>query len=275
MDTTVANAPIDMGFPQDDAAATGADYVDVSALMNETGAPTVAPTEPVATVQAPQDDAAKGGKGFIPQADFNRILGERLGDERKKYEATPEFMLGQQLIRERAARDGVSADEAYRRITDDHIKQRAEQYDKNPKEFYADMLRQQMTPNTPPTPQPPRETPASAMTLTQQLLEAGAPSMGFLPQHITPQFAADAQELGVRAALALWKRGMQAQPQSASPEAIIDQIEQRRRAPQPMRPTTQASGAPSYDYASMSTEEFRKLEQQIKKATSEGRRVRL
>ena len=268
MDTTVANEPIEVGFQQDDAAATGADYVDVSTLMGEPQTPTVAP-EPVATVQNTQDDAAKGGKGFIPQADFDRILGARLRDERAKHEATPEFMLGQQLIRERAARDGVTAEEAYRRITNDHVQQRAEQYAKDPKSFYADMLTQQMTPQAPPI-RPTNNTPDPAASLTQQLIAAGAMDMGFQPQHITPQFAADAQKYGVQTALVLWQRG-----QTPTQDAVVAQIEQRRRAPQPMRPTGNGGAMPTYDYSAMSSEEFKKLDAKLKQAAMNGQRVRL
>lgn len=271
MDTTVANEPIEVGFQQDDAAASSADYVDVSTLLDESQPPTVAP-EPVATVQNTQDDAAKGGKGFIPQADFDRILGARLRDERVRHEASPEFMLGQQLIRERAARDGVTAEEAYRRITNDHVQQRAEQYVKDPKSFYTDMLTQQLQPQTPQTPQtsPTPNTPADAATLTQQLIAAGAMDMGFQPQHITPQFAADAQQYGVQTALLLWQRG-----QAPTQDAVVATLEQRKRAPQPMRPMSNGGTVPTRDYASMSSEEFRKLEAKLQQATLDGRRVRL
>lgn len=154
MENSVATPAADVGFEQVDAAQfdNSAETVDVGTLMQEDTTPTVAPAEPVATIQQPQDDAASG-KGFRSQEDFDRVLGRRLGDERRRYESSPEYMLGQQLIRERAARDGITAQEAYQRIQNDHVQQKAEQYAKDPKAFYADYLTQQNRPYTP-TPQP-------------------------------------------------------------------------------------------------------------------------
>lgn len=269
MENSVATPAADVGFEQVDAAQfdNSAETVDVGTLMQEDTTPTVAPAEPVATIQQPQDDAASG-KGFRSQEDFNRVLGQRLGDERRKYEASPEYMLGQQLIRERAARDGITAQEAYQRIQNDHVQQKAEQYAKDPKAFYADYLTQQNRPYTP-TPQPASQ-PADAASLTQQLIAAGAMDMGFQPQHITPQFAADAQQYGVQTALLLWQRG-----NAPTQDAVVAQLEQRKRAPQPMRPMSNGAATPTRDYASMSSEEFRKLEAKLKQATLDGRRVKL
>lgn len=269
MDTTVATPDIELGFQQDDAAMAGADFVDIGTLMNDDPAPTVAQTEPVATVQPTQDDAAHGGKGYLTQEEVNQIIGQRLGDERRKYEATPEYLLGQQLIRERAARENISAAEAYNRIRNDHVQSKAEQYAQNPKDFYADYLTQQLQPQTPPTPQI-TNVPNSASSLTQQLIAAGAMDMGFQPQHITPQFAADAQQYGVPTALLLWQRG-----QAPTQDAVVATLEQRKRAPQPMRPMSNGGTVPTRDYASMSSEEFRKLEAKLQQATLDGRRVRL
>lgn len=271
MENTVATPDLELGIQQDDAAATAADYVDIGALMNEPESPTVA-SDPVATDQPTQDDAAKGGKGFLTQEDFDKALGERLQRERTRHESTPEYLLGQQLIRERAAREGITPQEAYQRIRNDHVQQKAEQYAKDPKAFYADYLTQQYQPQqTPPT----FNQPVSAASLTQQLIDAGAPSMGFQPHHITAQFAADAQQYGVQAALAFWQRSQQAAPQRATEDAVIAQIEQRKRAPQPIRPTTNGGAVPSHDYQNMSSEDFQKLEAALKQATLDGRRVRL
>lgn len=270
MENTVATPAVEAGFGQDDAAQfeNSADLIDVGTLMQEDTEPTVATAESVATVQQPQDDAASG-KGHLTQADFDRILGQRLGSERTKYESSPEYMLGQQLIRERAAREGITADEAYRRIQNDHVQQKAEQYAKDPKAFYADYLTQQNTPTTP-TQQTYQQPPADAATLTQQLVAAGAMDMGFQPQHITPQFAADAQKYGVQTALLLWQRG-----RAPSQDAIVAQLEQRKRTPQPMRPMSNGASSPTRDYTNMSSDEFKKLEARLKQATLDGRRVKL
>lgn len=260
------------GMPQDDAAASN--YVDVSELMNDS-APTVAPVEQNATVPQPQDDAAKDST--FNQTDINHILGVRIDAERarmtRRYESSPEYQLGQMLIRDRASREGISAEEAFRKIQSESITQRAEQYAKDPKAFYADYLTQQTRPNATPTP-PPNTPPAvDGATLTSELLKAGAQEMGFLPQHITAQFVADAQQFGVQAALSFWQRSQSASAPTA--DAVVSQLEQRKRAPQPIRPVGKPSTATTMDYSEMSSEDFKKLDAKLRQATLDGRRVKL
>jgi len=250
---------------QDDNAS---DYVGIEDLMSESDDGTV---EQAQTAPAP-DDAGTAGSAPAQQTaqtqtDFDKVLGKRLYDERSKQEtrwrSTPQYLLGEELLQERMKRENLSEADAYEKIRAERREAKAQQYARNPQEFYADYLAEKEPTKTQPS--------NSAEELTRMLIEAGAPDMGFTAGDITPQFAEDAQKYGVSAALAMWQRTRSADTQAQARQ----QMDVQRSLPRSHSIQGQAAGAPALDYSTMSDEDFDKVTAKLNRATRDGRRVRL
>lgn len=184
--------------------------------------------------------------------------------ERKKYEASNEYQMGKALIEERMARDSVDADEAIKRIKADSIKAKAQNYSRNPEQFFADYLSKQQQTEL----QPQREvTPADRMA--QELIaarDAGLIPQDFSPKtDITPEFVQNMQKYGTEAALKMWELTRTA-AQSA-------EVNKRKNSVQPMNVSGTSVSAPSVDFSSMSSKEFAAFEKKVKEATMRGKRV--
>lgn len=253
-------------IPQDDNAG---DYVGIEDLMSESEESTV---EQAQTAPAPDDAGtaapAPEAQTAQTQTDFDKVLGKRLYDERSKQEArwrsTPQYLLGEELLKERMAKDNLSEADAYERIRAERRDAKAQQYARNPQEFYNDYLAEK---------EQPRQTQQSggAEEFTRALIEAGAPDMGFTADDITASFTEDVQKYGVQAALAMWQRTREAGTRAQARE----QMNVQRSLPRPHTVQGQPAGAPAYDYSTMSDEDFDKVIAKLNQATLDGRRVKL
>lgn len=214
-------------------------------------------------------DTASGNayadQSITNQKDFNRALNARLGEERsrvtRRYEQSPEYMLGKQMLEERMRRDNLSADAAYKRIRDEQIQSQAQAYKENPENFYEDWLRSQSQPARQNTAS---QTPSTAEDLTSQLMDArsrGLMPNDFQPSDITSDFIANVQKYGMDSALAIWDT---TRPSHTRAD-IVNELERRQQMPQPMRSNGDFVSPRPPDFKNMSREEFSKWESALAK----------
>lgn len=223
-----------------------------------------APDEPAQETSGTAPGSANVDQNITNQKDFNKALNARLGEERtrltRRYEQSPEYMLGKQLLEERMRKDGLTADAAYQTIRNEQIQAQAKNYKDNPASFYEDWLRSQSQPqrqSTEPTPQ-------TAESLTSQLMDARARGVmpeDFQPNDITADFIANVQKYGMDGALAVWDN---TRPQQAR-TAIVNELERRQNMPQPMRSNGDFVAPRPPDFAHMSSEEFKKWDAALAK----------
>lgn len=208
---------------------------------------------------------AYADQNITNQKDFNKALNARLGEERtrvtRRYEQSPEYMLGKQMLEERMRRDGLSADAAYKRIRDEQIQSQAQAYKENPENFYEDWLRSQSqtTRQTTGTQPPP-----TAEDLTSQLMDArnrGVMPNDFQPNDITSDFIENVQKYGMDSALAIWDT---TRPQHTR-AAIVNELERRQQMPQPIRSNGDFVSPRPPDFKNMSSEEFKKWDAALQK----------
>lgn len=208
------------------------------------------------------------------QKDIDRAFGQRLAQERKKYEQSPEWVLGSMYLDERARRDGVSRAEAYQRIQQERLDAQADTYAKNPKQFYADLLAGNV--QTPQRPTYSPEPPLSQASPEAQAQRVGAElaSMyqnGQLPDGFDIRSSLDQDtynnivEYGAKAAMRIW----------AAEHGPAAEIARRQSGPAPMRPTSSNKQSAPTDFSQMSTEDFFKKRAEIQKALLDGKKVRL
>ena len=220
------------------------------------------------TVGSSPDDVAQPSEPVIRnQADFNAALKTRLQEKEasvaRRYQSSPEFMLGQELLRERM-QNGISAEQAYQQILDERVKAKAESYRQNPQNFYEDYLRQQSR-------QEYRSGSDDASSLAEQLISAremGLLPEDFSPKDITPDFIENVQEFGVRGAAKIFNASR------VSTDNVVSRVSANQRLPRPMKTDGINVPPPKLDIEHMSTEDFEKLDQRLSEALAKGRRVR-
>ena len=207
------------------------------------------------------------------QKDIDKAFGQRLAQERRKYEQSPEWQLGSAYLDERARRDGVSRAEAYQRIQQERLDARADAYAKDPKQFYKDLLQG----NTPTQRQPAfqgSQAPAYEDPQSQakrvgeelaNMYSAGSLPQGFDIQHLDQDTYNNIVEYGAPAAMRIW----------AAEHGPAQELARRQSGPAPMRPTSSNKQSGPVDYSSISSEEYRKKKDEIRKAMLNGKRVRL
>ena len=203
------------------------------------------------------------------QKDIDKAFGQRLAQERRKYEHSDAYQLGQMLLDERAKKEGITTAEAYRRIQQERLDARADTYARNPKEFYKDFL-QGNTPRQstfqPATQEDPQ---AQARRVGEEL--ASMYEAGQLPQGFDIQSSLDQDtynnivEYGASAAMRIW----------AAEHGPAMEIARRQSGPAPMRPTSANKQSAPSDFTQLSSEEFAKKRAEIRKAYLDGKRVRL
>ena len=253
-----------MAMSRDDNAT---DYVGIDELMSESEESTVeqnAPDDAGTAQPAPVSQPAQ--EQADTQTDFDRVLGKRLYDERAKQEqrwkSSPQYRLGEELLRERMAKANLNEQDAYAQILAERRDQKAQQYASNPQEFYKDYLAER---------EPKQTQSGGAEEFTRALIEAGAPDMGFTAEDITASFTEDVQKYGVQAALAMWQRTRDAGTRAQARE----QMNVQRSLPRSHTVQGQPAGAPVYDYSTMSDADFDKVMAKLNQATLDGRRVKL
>lgn len=260
------------------------DTVDISlAELIDEG---TAETAEVAADEQPEAEARDGGAEpkIKDQTDFNAVLGRRLNDERarsrKKYESSDEYQLGKMLLKERAERDGVTVQEARKRIEDEHAETLANKYESDRKSFYRDYARDKLRASSPKPDADEGEEPDTeslAQSIARQVFDAQ--ESGLLPEGFDPSgpdadetFLRNVQRFGPEAAGQIWS-AQHAKVDEA--RAVADEIEKRRTMPRPMRPVGAPVTPPTPDFSKMSAEQFRKLEKSIDTALLNGKKPRL
>lgn len=205
------------------------------------------------------------------QKDIDAAFGKRLAQVRRQYESSGEYALGAMILDERAQRDGISREEAYKRIQQERLDERADTYAKNPKEFYKDYL-QGNAPQRQPSfqaPQPTEDPQAQARRVGEELAnmyKAGALPDGFdIRSSLDQDTYNNIVDYGAPAAMRIW----------AAEHGPEREIARRQSGPAPMRPTSGASqqSTPT-DFSKMTSEEFWKKRDEIKKAMLDGKKVR-
>ena len=245
----------EMGYSEE-VVETPVDEVAVDEIMNDdTGAQT--------------SDAATQSEPVIKnQADFNAALRTRLQEKEasvsRRYQNSPEYMLGQELLRERM-QNGISAEQAYQQILDERVKAKAESYKQNPQNFYEDYLRSQSRQYEP------QQSYDDNQSLAEQLIEAkemGVLPEDFSPEDITPDFIADVQEFGVRGAAKIFNAS------HVTTDRVVSKIAANQRLPRTMKTDGANVPPPRLDIEHMSSDDFAKLDERLTEALAKGRRVR-
>ena len=211
------------------------------------------------------------GAQYKSQKDIDAAFGKRLAKEREKFERSPEWQLGSLYLDERAQRDGVSREEAYRRIQQERIDAKADAYAKDPKQFYRDLLQGTASnPQRQPAFQPPaQEDPeAQAKRVGEEIAnmyKAGTLPAGFDFKKLDQDTYNNIVEYGGPAAMRIW----------AAEHGPAQELSRRQSGPAPMRPTSSNQRNAPPDYQAMSSEDYYKKKAEIRKAMLDGKRVRL
>lgn len=242
---------------------------------------------------APRTSGAKPANEEIgSQRDFNTALNRRLQEERgrlsRRYEDSPAYRVGQQLLADRMEREGLTEEEAMRKIIDERADALADRYAKDPKAYYRDQVAGKLNPK--PKPKSPsdegdddstteirdtRNTGEVGKYLAQEA-KAGRLPEGFGRESITPEFIEDVEDMGIRAALRLWERTNSGAPAKAAPqkggqptrEEIIAELERRQKQANPIRVNGGNVEPRQRDFSPehMSKEEFRKADEALERA---------
>ena len=206
------------------------------------------------------------------QKDIDKAFGQRLAQERRKYESSDAYQLGNSILNERAKREGITPAEAYQRIQQERLDATADAYAKDPKRFYKDWL-QGNTPN-----QQQRQTfggPAQEDPETQarrvgeelaKMYQAGSLPDGFdVRSSLDQDTYRNIIEYGAPAAMRIW----------AAEHGPAAEIARRQSGPAPMRPTSSNKQSGPTDFSAISSDEYFKKRAEIKKALLDGKKVRL
>lgn len=254
----VENVAPDAGFVADTQSESVEEVTITADSPVETGSGETVAKNPPADVAKPQT-----------QKDIDKAFGQRLAQERRKYEQSDAYQLGQMLLNERAARDNITPAEAYLRIQQERLDATADAYAKDPKRFYKDWL----TGNTNPQrqPSPVGETPESqARRVGEELAnmyQAGALPEGFdIRTNLDQDTYNNIIEYGAPAAMRIW---------AAEHSPVERELARRQSGPAPMRPTSSNKQSAPIDYSTISSEDFFKKRAEIRKANLDGKRVRL
>ena len=232
------------------------------------------------TVDTPADDEQK--PKITNQKDFDTALNKRLSAEnnkgynraRNEMMNSPEMQYLNAILDDRAAEKGITREQALAELNSERIKAKAQAYNANPELMYMDMMMGRM-PNMQAQQQPSTGY-ASVNEIAAQMAEAIRSNEipeGFDVQHPDNDFFESASQFGVKAALRIWKAEHAGQLKA---QDIANELQRRQKAPKPMSPSSANPATPAPpNYAEMSSEQFRKIEEQIKRAAMNGKRVRL
>ena len=259
------------------APDVGGEEVSVSDYMGSAQTPEPKAKEAPATAESVENTEDDAPLPNVTNAkDFQKALRERLPQERKRgrseIENSPEMKYVRALIEDRAREKGITPEAALKELNDERINKKAEQYGKNPASWFKDqMLQQQQT-------QEPSRSDAGyriANGVARAMQEQRIPE-GFDPHNPGNEFFADADQYGVDAALVIWELKHAPQVQAeAKANKIAEALDRRQKAAAPMSPTTaNPQSSRSVDYMNMSSDEFRRLDEQLMRAARAGKKVR-
>lgn len=213
-------------------------------------------------------EGAHDGSADAPitnQKDFNAALRNRLGEERdrvtRRFEESPEYRLGKQLLNDRMSRENMTAEQAYQALMDERVQNQAKFYKENQEAFYQDWIKSQTESR-----QPKNSPEGTASDLAHQLLDArerGIMPANFRPENIDATFVKNAQAYGVEGALAIWQGAAGSALDQRS--AMAEELARRQQMPQPMRSTGDNVEPRPVDFRNMSKEEFERWDAAFKR----------
>lgn len=260
----VSNAPDVNVSP----AADAQEPVEEVVISAESSAPAQTDSEKSVVTNPPADVAQPQS-----QKDIDKAFGQRLAHERQKYEQSDAYRLGSMILEDRARRDGITPAEAFQRIQEERLDATAEAYAKDQKQFYKDLLKNNL--GRPSNPSPIREDPRDQARRVGEAIaemnQRGTLPAGFdIQKDLDQATYDDIVQYGPEAAMRMWEMRLE------RPDPAIAELQRRQAGPAPMRPTSGASqqSAPT-DFSKLTTEEYRKKQAEINRAILDGKRVRL
>lgn len=212
------------------------------------------------------DDSLLSQDEVRNQERINAAIAQRLNAERRKFENDPIYQLGK-----RYAAQFESAEAAREQL----LNEQAERLAGDPKAFAMEFLKQGQK-EQPTAPAPETEDPReSVAAIVNDLIAMG--DNGELPQDFNldaylkayPDFINDYQQFGIKAAVKM--AGLAVQNQKAAETSA--KLEQNARLPQSTRPASIPREQPP-DFQNMSSAQFRRYEEKIRRATMDGKRVK-
>lgn len=220
------------------------------------------------------------------QQDFNRALNARLTQERSKVEnrfkSSPQYSIGDVLLNEYMEQNGVSAEEAARRILNERADAKAKAAKADPETFYRDYYAKQGANQRPQQQQrqaaPQQEQGSDLESELQYAVASGALPQGFMPEHIDQFFVNDAKAFGLQYAFERWEQSNGAKPQyqPAAQRVPQQQMQQRQQpATKPMRVQgTDATVKPlDFSTESMDSKTFQETYAKLRQAAARGDKV--
>ena len=276
--------------------SAGGEFQQREVLASEILAPQQnAETKPQSAKGATQTSQPRNG-GAHPQQeqkietqqDIDRRLGYRIREERTKAEtaikASAPYTLGEMLLNEYMEQNGVSAEEAARRILNERADRKAEEAAKDPKKFYRDMYAQQGAAQRPQQQQrqaaPQPEQGSDLESELQYAVSSGALPQGFMPEHIDQFFVNDAKAFGLQYAFDRWEQSNGTRPQYQPAAQRVPQqqpMQQQRQQPatKPMRVQgTDATVKPlDFSTESMDSKTFQETYAKLRQAAARGDKV--
>lgn len=220
------------------------------------------------------------------QQDFNRALNARLTQERSKVESrfksSPQYSIGDVLLNEYMEQNGVSAEEAARRILSERADAKAKAAKADPETFYRDYYAKQGANQRPQQQQrQAAQQPEQGSDLESELqyaVASGALPQGFMPEHIDQFFVNDAKAFGLQYAFDRWEQSSGAKPQyqPTAQRAPQQQTQQRQQpATKPMRVQgTDATVKPlDFSTESMDSKTFQETYAKLRQAAARGDKV--
>ena len=219
------------------------------------------------------------------QADFNRALNARLTQERSKVESrfksSAQYSVGDVLLREYMDQNGVSDEEAARRILNERAERKAKDAKADPEKFYRDYYAEKGAAQRPQQQQKTAQQPEQGSDLESELQNAvssGALPQGFMPEHIDQFFVNDAKAFGLQYAFDRWEQSNGAKPQyQPAAQRVPQQQTQQRQQPatKPMRVQGTDATVKPLDFStdSMDSETFKAKKAALKQAAARGDKV--
>lgn len=263
-----ANTPVENVAPDMPAADAQSEAVEEVVISAEPS------TAPATGSGNSVDKSPADGAQYQNQKDIDAAFGKRIAQVRKQYESSGEYALGAMLLDERAKRDGVTREEAYKRIQQERLDATADAYAKDPKQFYRDLLQgnvstQQRQPAFQPQASSYEDPQAQAKRVGEEL--ANMYRAGGLPEGFDIRSSLDQDtynnivEFGAPAAMRIW----------AAEHGPAQELARRQSGPAPMRPTSSNKQSGPVDYSNMTSEDYQKKKAEIRQALLNGKRVRL
>ena len=265
----VATAPVAEAPAQADVAQDNAVYA----------ADLLKPAEPTKTEAAQTPTAPPPEKPKAPvktQEEIDRGVALRLQDaERKakqKAESTPEYLAGKIAIDARAAKDGITREEAAKRIQQEYEQQENQRLAENPAEFVKTI--KGLLPTTEPEPKAQTEAPPSleqftteAKTLLVEAAEAGLIPDDYTvtPELISAIYANRSNPVRLAAEIAKLRTAAPVETDAAADA-------QPKRTNAPIRTTGENARTAEKDWRDVPDEEAARVFEEMKNGTREGKK---